>query len=94
MSTTGAQSAFFDDLVLELASAGLPGDFNGDDVVDGADLLLWQRDGSVGALADWEANFGARAGAVASVPEPTASTLLFAAAVGAIARPRRRAASQ
>ena len=35
-----------------------PGDFNGDGNYDGADFLMWQRDPSVGTLADWEANYG------------------------------------
>jgi hypothetical protein len=37
-----------------------PGDFDGNLVVDGNDFLLWQRDPSVGSLADWEANYGTR----------------------------------
>jgi len=56
----------------------LTGDFNGDGKVNGNDFLLWQRDPSVGSLADWEANYGATlplAAAVAVVPEP--STLLL-----------------
>ena len=36
----------------------VPGDFNGDGIVDGTDFLLWQLDPSVGSLADWEANYG------------------------------------
>jgi len=35
-----------------------PGDFDGNLVVDGNDFLLWQRDPSIGSLADWEANYG------------------------------------
>ncbi len=37
---------------------GFPGNFDGNGVVDGLDFLLWQRDQSVGSLADWEANYG------------------------------------
>jgi hypothetical protein len=74
--------------------AAAPGDFNGDGAVDGADLLLWQRefggtlDGA--SLADWEGNFGSPAAATAGVPEPTAATLLLAAAGATLARRRTR----
>jgi len=65
-------------LFLEVVAA-LAGDFNGDGVVDGTDFLAWQRDPSVGDLADWQANYGATAGSIAAgsavVPEP--STLLL-----------------
>ena len=57
-----------------------PGDFNDDGIVDGADFLVWQRDPSVGALSDWEANFGlALATSLANVPEPTALALALTA---------------
>jgi autotransporter-associated beta strand protein len=63
LMTTGALS------VVE----GLPGDFDGDASVQGADFLLWQRSPTVGDLADWETNFGTLAMGTAStvVPEPT-----------------------
>ena len=63
--------------------AGIPGDFDGDGNVDGADFLVWQRDPGVGNLADWQANFGtgsAQAGG-AAVPEPASrvvAVVLFA----------------
>jgi hypothetical protein len=64
----------------QFLESGQPGDFNGDDVVDGSDFLVWQRDPSVGALADWKAHFGESAGnaTAMSVPEPTAYVLLAA----------------
>lgn len=34
------------------------GDFNQDGTVDGDDFLEWQRNPAVGALSDWEANYG------------------------------------
>ena len=37
----------------------LDGDFDFNGEVNGGDFLLWQRDPSVGSLADWEANYGA-----------------------------------
>jgi hypothetical protein len=59
------------------ASAGLDGDFDGDGDVDGADLLVWQRDTSVGLLSDWQTNFGdTTPPAVAAVPEPFSIGLL------------------
>jgi hypothetical protein len=58
---------------------GRPGDFDRNGVVDGFDLLAWQRgespnELSAGDFGDWEANFGVSGGAAiaASVPEPTA----------------------
>ena len=64
----------------QFLESGQPGDFNGDDVVDGSDFLVWQRDPSVGALADWKAHFGESAGNVTAmgVPEPNAHILLAA----------------
>jgi hypothetical protein len=65
----------------QLLESGLFGDFNGDDVVDGSDFLVWQRDPSVGHLADWKAQFGDSAGNATAmgVPEPNACILLAAA---------------
>ncbi len=74
-------------------SDGLAGDFDGDDDVDGADFLLWQRDNSVGDLAVWQSHFGevaAAAAALSAVPEP-GSLLLLLAGGGLISLlPRRR----
>jgi hypothetical protein len=36
----------------------MPGDFDQDGDVDGRDFLLWQRNSSVGALGDWQENYG------------------------------------
>jgi hypothetical protein len=58
-----------------------PGDFDGNGIVDGHDFLEWQRDTSVGALADWEMNYGMGASlsaASATVPETTTCTLALA----------------
>lgn len=66
-------------VMLEVAAA-LDGDFNLDGVVDGSDFLTWQRNTSVGDLADWQANYGIHfslAASSAAVPEPSAF-LLFA----------------
>ena len=57
----------------------LAGDFDGDSDVDGADFLVWQRDGlSLSELVDWRRNYGASASLQAltvSIPEPTALVL-------------------
>lgn len=71
--------------------AGLPGDFDGDGDVDGRDFLLWQRDSSIGELADWQAHYGQPNGtisAVHAVPEP-GSFALLGVACAALARLRR-----
>jgi hypothetical protein len=48
-----------------------PGDFDGDGDVDGRDFLAWQRNPSMGSLADWQANHGASSSvASVAVPEP------------------------
>ncbi len=76
----------------------LPGDFNGDGVVDGLDFLKWQRSdtpggGSQAELTEWEANFGSPlVAAVNSVPEP-ATLALLAAGAGAFAFASRRRSS-
>ena len=67
------------------------GDFNFDGLVNGLDFLEWQRDPSVGDLADFEANFGPPASVVAAaaVPEP-ATAVMALLLVGAL-RSRRDA---
>ncbi|WP_428305895.1 PEP-CTERM sorting domain-containing protein [Lacipirellula sp.] len=77
---------------------GLPGDFNGDSKVDGADFLLWQRGGSPTPLSTadldtWKANFGTSAAtpAASAVPEPASIVGgLTAAAFGMLALRRRQ----
>jgi hypothetical protein len=55
------------------------GDFDLDGDVDGRDFLVWQRNPSVGNLADWHANYGMGALTAAStaVPEPGCLALFF-----------------
>ena len=70
--------------LVAVAAPGLPGDFDGDGDVDGADFLAWQR-GEVSmppAMADlvtWQDNYGGPppSAALATIPEPT-TLLLFA----------------
>lgn len=75
----------------------IPGDFNGDLTVDGADLAQWNGDYGVNGDSDsdhdgdsdgvdflnWQRNFGQSIppAALAAVPEPGSSLLVFLAAV-------------
>ena len=83
--------------VLPTAPAGLPGDFNGDLVVDGNDFLLWQRGGtspplSPAALQEWKDHFGqvASSSLVNGVPEPASAVLAALAGAGVLSMVRRR----
>lgn len=69
-------------------SAGLPGDFDNDGDVDGRDLIAWQRNPSLGNLADWQAHFGQSniVPAVTAVPEPASAMLMFAGVLGLVVR--------
>ncbi|TWU29792.1 glycoside hydrolase family 16 protein [Bythopirellula polymerisocia] len=55
----------------------IDGDFDLDNDVDGADFLAWQRDNSVGSLADWQANYSTSA-TLSAVPEPASYMLALA----------------
>lgn len=57
----------------------VPGDFDGDFDIDGADFLALQRGDDVAAsIAEWSALFGAPGAAIVSVPEPSAKGLVLA----------------
>jgi hypothetical protein len=59
---------------LSVVQLATPGDFDLDGDVDGRDFLLWQRNPSVGNLADWQTNYGSNGGplsASTAVPEPS-----------------------
>ncbi|HEX6963381.1 MAG TPA: hypothetical protein VF175_16050, partial [Lacipirellula sp.] len=68
---------------------GLDGDFDGDDDVDGGDLLRWQRGESPTAmsaadLAAWTANYGAalsQAPSAVATPEPAGGVLILFSAL-------------
>jgi hypothetical protein len=72
----------------------LPGDFNGDGIVDTADYVAWLRsDGTSDGYNTWRVNFGRVAGIgsatvnrdnLAGVPEPTTGLLLLWAAAAII----------
>jgi hypothetical protein len=91
------QSAFWDDLVLESAAPGLPGDHNGDGIVDTADFVAWAKNpggfgGDPAGYDAWKQNFGSTsAGSGGAVPEPTCLMLVTIALAGA-AQLRRRSA--
>lgn len=85
-SLTNPQSAFFDDLSLDVVVAGVPGDYNNNGTVDAADYVLWRNGGPLqnevstpGATTAedytaWRARFGntaaAGAGALAAAAVP------------------------
>jgi autotransporter-associated beta strand protein len=77
-------------IILNVPSAGTPGDFNMDGTVDGDDLMLWQRNTSIGNLSDWRNNFGF--GGAAPVPEPAAGGLLVIAMATLVGVRRRGSA--
>jgi beta-glucanase (GH16 family) len=69
-----------DNIYWDSPFVALAGDFDGDNDVDGRDFLAWQRNPSLGNLADWQANYGTNLpgdeGAVTAVPEPSSMLLL------------------
>ena len=78
LEESGASANFsVDDIYWDAPITVLAGDFDGDGDVDGEDFLEWQRDPSVGSLADWQTNYGAAplSANAAAVPEPSALVL-------------------
>lgn len=74
-------------LTIELTGFSLPGDFNGDGVVNSADYTVWRSNFDAPyTSADytvWRDNFGATAPSTVSVPEPATIFLLTFAALAA-----------
>ncbi len=64
-----------------LSEFAVHGDFDFDGDIDGADFLLWQRNPSIGDLADWQSNFGIPSNSIAAssstVPEPRSMAILL-----------------
>lgn len=71
-----------------LSSPVTPGDFTRDGLLDGSDFLTWLRVPGLGALSDWDANYGnVPAPATSSVPEPGTLMLALASLVTMLRRP-------
>jgi hypothetical protein len=93
-SFTGEYTVRWNELSL-ITIAGVPGDFNGDSIVDGRDLLAWQQGESpaplsAADLATWKGAYGAGSlAAISTVPEPSSIFLLLLSGVGLCGRPRR-----
>lgn len=70
------------------------GDFDSDGDVDGRDFLEWQRNTSLGDLADWQMNYGTEplVGASVAVPEPRTEWLASGLAVLSLLFQKRRLA--
>lgn len=92
LASNGFVHREYDNLVVTaLASEGLDGDINGDNIVDGADFLQYQRDNPSG-IPTWEANYGAgiAVASIGAVPEPASVLLMaFAGGIAGLARRRR-----
>ena len=81
-----------------LTPIAIPGDFNHDGTVDGADYIVWRKNpGGIYTQNDfntWRTHFGQTAGSGASanatVPEPATFVMLFVTAAGVSTRRRLR----
>ncbi|QEG37919.1 autotransporter outer membrane beta-barrel domain-containing protein [Bythopirellula goksoeyrii] len=77
-------------LSLSVFDGGPLGDFDSDGDVDAADFLKWQRDPSVGLLADWKTNYGVSASTATSAAVPEPSNLLLGVMVSIVSLAARR----
>jgi hypothetical protein len=79
-SLTNYGLAWWYGLAPEIEPPDTVGDFDGDNDVDGRDFLVWQRNPSVGDLADWQANYGTGSlNAATAVPEPSGVLMAWCA---------------
>ncbi|HEX6961940.1 MAG TPA: retropepsin-like aspartic protease [Lacipirellula sp.] len=78
------------DATAVLLKVTIPGDFNGDFTVDGADLDTWSEGFgtlfSGASFLDWQRNLGMSLSLVAAVPEPSALALVAVAAMMLVRR--------
>ena len=105
--TASSAITFGLDFSISAEGGGLPGDFNGDQAVNSADLIVWQGAYGPSAGADanndgvsdgtdmllWQRNAGltGAGAAVHAVPEPAGALLALGSLAGYAARRRRRA---
>ena len=78
-------------IMITINSLSLPGDYNSDGKVNGADYVLWRKSpntygGDPAGYNTWRANYGATAGAgaaisSATIPEPASCVLALAALI-------------
>jgi hypothetical protein len=82
-------------IVLSVVSTGLPGDYNGNGLVDAADYVVWRKtDGSQEGYDDWRMNFGRTAGSglggalpsLSQVPEPAGIFMVLPALLAGVYR--------
>lgn len=95
-TTSGFGGVRLNAFSLSAVSAALPGDYNENGIVDGADYIMWRNaPGSFGGTPDgyntWRANFGASSGSGAGVspsmvPEPATWIGLSIVLLGLVAR--------
>jgi hypothetical protein len=85
-------------VVLQVVEAGLPGDYNGNGVVDAADYVAWRKnDGSPAGYNTWRTHYGQTAGSgstaaslsESAIPEPASTVLILFAAFHVTAGRRR-----
>jgi T5SS/PEP-CTERM-associated repeat protein len=60
-----------------LLTVGQVGDFDGNGIVDGRDLLAWQRNPHLGSLADWQNQYGNGSLSAVAIPEPATWLLIL-----------------
>lgn len=96
LASAGIGAAAFDNISLRLVDTvtTIPGDFNGDTLVDGRDFLAWQRGESpdplsAADLAEWQGAYNGGALSAVSVPEPTSAGLLLLALSSLLMAKRR-----
>lgn len=75
MSLWNPYDVYLAKVTLDIEEDSIPGDFDGNGVVDGRDLLVWQRNPAVGELSDWQASYGVGLLTTATVPEPASLSL-------------------